>query len=204
MSCGEKLKKEAEYLHGLFKRHGTDKAHHRYAVPYTRFLANLREDPITFMEIGVKNGKSLASWKEYFPMATIIGIDIDAQCKSFESDRVKVCIGDQSDKEFLAQVSKDHGPFDVIIDDGSHESFDQQLSLGCLWDSLNPSGIYIIEDLSCCRWVNFNKKQCKRQTYEHVQNMIKNTVIGRQARNTKEIYLYCNVAIIVKPNDWKW
>ena len=204
MIIDEKYIEQAKLLHELFKRHGTDKAHHRYAIPYARFLANLKEDPITFIEIGVKKGKSLASWREYFPKASIIGIDIDAQCKSFESDRIKVCIGDQSDKQFLTQVSKDHGPFDVIIDDGSHESFDQQTSLSCLWDNLNPGGIYIIEDLSCCRWENFNKKRCKKQTYEHVRDMVKKVVIGRQARNTKEIYLYCNVAIIVKPYDWKW
>ena len=39
------------------------------------------------------------------------------------------------------------GKFDVIIDDASHASHHQQISLGALFPHLNSGGYYIIEDL---------------------------------------------------------
>ena len=204
MSFDKKYIAQVEFLQTIFKRYGTDKTQHHYAVPYAKFFANIRELPITFMEIGVKEGKSLASWQEYFPNAKIIGVDINPKCSAFQNDRVKICIGDQSDKQFLKQVSNEHGPFDVIIDDGSHEGFDQQVSFNCLWDNLNPGGIYVIEDLNCCRLKEYNTKPCKMNTSELALKWAKKVMVGKMGRNTKEIYMYCSMVIFVKPYDWKW
>ena len=40
--------------------------------------------------------------------------------KRFEEDNVRICIGSQADKDFLADVSETWGPFDIVLDDGSH------------------------------------------------------------------------------------
>ena len=204
MNFNEVHVEQVKLLREVFKRNGTDKVSHRYAIPYARFFANVKELPIKFMEIGVKEGKSLTAWQEYFPNASIIGIDIDTACNKFQNDRTKICIGDQSDSQFLTKVSEENGPFDVIIDDGSHEAFDQQVSLECLWDNLNPGGIYVIEDLNCCRLACFNKKPCEIHTNDLVLKWAKDLMTQRRHKNTKEIYVYCNMVIFVKPYDWKW
>lgn len=41
-----------------------------------------------------------------------------------------------------------YGPFDVIVDDGSHIGAHMIASIGVLWDAVVPGGFYIIEDLA--------------------------------------------------------
>jgi hypothetical protein len=41
-------------------------------------------------------------WKEYFgPLAQIVTLDINPDCKALEDAQIKVRIGDQSDVSFL-------------------------------------------------------------------------------------------------------
>ena len=81
------------------------------------------------LEIGVCAGGSLWMWREYFPTSEITGIDIDPMCTQFEGEGVNVCIGDQTDSEFLREVGTKYGPFDVVIDDGGHAGFQVVTSL---------------------------------------------------------------------------
>jgi hypothetical protein len=45
------------------------------------------------------------------------------------------------------QKIRELGPYDIVVDDGSHVSMHQQVSLLHLWDAVQPDGLYIIEDL---------------------------------------------------------
>ena len=78
------------------------------------------------LEIGVLRGASLRLWKSYFHHSntSLIGVDIAPECARFDapSDGIHVRIGSQADSEFLARVVDEFGPFDLIIDDGSHHS----------------------------------------------------------------------------------
>ena len=47
-----------------------------------------------------------------------------------------------------AHLSKQPGGFDIIIDDGSHASYHQQLTMVSLFALLRSGGLYIIEDLN--------------------------------------------------------
>ena len=106
-------------------KYGTDKSGHSYKgisyldIYHKHFEKN-RLDVRTFVEIGILNGSSLKMWKEYFPNATIYGIDIDPRCKSFEDDRVKIIIGDQNDDDFLNRIKVEIPSIDILLDDGSH------------------------------------------------------------------------------------
>ena len=75
----------------------------------------------------------------------------DTGGNAFRSDfrddmRVHVLTGDQSKTKYLRRVAK-KGPFDIIIDDGSHVPSHQNKICFFLWDSLLPGGLYIIEDI---------------------------------------------------------
>jgi SAM-dependent methyltransferase len=131
-------------------KHKTDKAYgHDYCLYYEEHLAPLRNKNITLLEIGVYKGASLRMWEEYFPKAKIYGIDINPDCKQYESKRTKIFIGDQADTKFLKEVCKKiGGRFDVIIDDGGHHMKPQQVSFVELFNTLKAKGIYIIEDLA--------------------------------------------------------
>lgn len=126
---------------------------------YEDVLGALRARPIRFLEIGVYQGGSLAMWREYLHAdSVIVGLDIDPGCARFEDPKrlVHVRIGDQSDTAFLAQVVQEFGPFDVILDDGSHRCSHMIKTFGHLFLSgLTPRGLYIAEDTHSNFWPEY-------------------------------------------------
>jgi hypothetical protein len=91
-------------------------------------------------------GNSLYMWKNYFPRASVYGLDI------FEKRLVGVpgvvaFRGDQSDPAALQTVVESCAPFDLVIDDGSHIGLDIITAFGVLFPAVRPGGWYVIEDL---------------------------------------------------------
>jgi hypothetical protein len=146
-------------LDELGLKHGTDKASngHGYLEFYESYFSPLRNNPISVLELGVYNGASLKTWEDYFPRAEIIGVDILPSCKRLERDRVKIELADQSNVEHLTRVALAHGPFDIIIEDGSHLWDHQITSLRTLFPFLKDNGLYIVEDLQ----TNYGAMQAK-------------------------------------------
>jgi demethylmacrocin O-methyltransferase len=133
--------------------YGTDKSslNHNYMKLYSIYFGPIRHEKLKIFEIGIDKGFSLKTWKEYFYNSEITGIDI-LDLKHMEEDRVNVVLGDQKDEKILNEVNKSYGPFDIIIDDGSHHNDDMKASFECLFPLLKPGGLYIIEDLHACYW----------------------------------------------------
>lgn len=120
---------------------------HGFTLIYEKYFNKLKNDYINILEIGINDGSSLKMWYEYFINAKILGLDINNK-SSFNNERIKCNVLDQSKKEQLYQfANKNKILFDIIIDDGSHHISDQQLTLGFLFPMLKPGGIYIVEDL---------------------------------------------------------
>ena len=130
---------------------------HHYFDIYTRHFEQYRNRPIRMLEIGVFRGGSLRMWKQYFhPDSTIVGIDIDKSCQAHEiaDQNVFVRIGSQADPNFLAEVNGEFGPFDIILDDGSHKTHHQIVSFGALFRSaLKDGGCYMVEDTHTNYWI---------------------------------------------------
>ena len=104
---------------------------------------------IHLLEIGVYSGGSLAMWRDYLgPGSRISGVDIDAACKLYESDRVSIFVGDQADRDFWAGFREKSPPVDIVIDDGGHDPEQQMVSLEELLPYLRPGGVYICEDVT--------------------------------------------------------
>lgn len=136
-------------LDNLAKSLGTDKSSeiHNYCDKYEKYLPFNRYDKLNIMEIGVLNGDSLKTWKDFYYNSDILGIDINPDCKQYEEGRIKVEIGSQFDSEFLKQIKTQYGPFDMILDDGSHINEHVIFTFKELWDSIKPSGVYVVEDV---------------------------------------------------------
>ncbi len=131
---------------------------HFYADAYERHFAHLRHRAITLLEIGVggyadpeRGGESLRMWKEFFPLARIVGIDIYDKTALAE-DRIAIVQGDQSDPVFLEDLAARFGPFDIVVDDGSHVCAHVIASFNGLFGHLTDDGIYAIEDLQTSYW----------------------------------------------------
>jgi hypothetical protein len=140
----------------LAAKHKTDKGvtvfpFMAYTVHYERLFRSLRDQSINILEIGLgprelSTCPSLKMWGEYFPKATIYGFDI----KDFSDvnlPRTHILQGDQGNPSDLLKLADLCSNFDIIIDDGSHASFHQHVTLKTLFPYLSDNGLFVIEDL---------------------------------------------------------
>ncbi|HKR47011.1 MAG TPA: hypothetical protein VJU59_46355 [Paraburkholderia sp.] len=123
---------------------------------YESLFSSFRGKKPKVLEIGVDRGGSLVLWKRYFGIGSqIVGIDIKQDCLSFDrpSDGIHVRIGSQDDPVFLESIVDEFGPFDIVIDDGSHIVSHQIASFNALFDrGVKVGGIYMVEDLETSYW----------------------------------------------------
>ena len=114
---------------------------------YKRLLMALDRTPEAILEIGVKGGGSTALWKAIFPDARVVGMDLKfRRWLPASNDGVIYVEGDQADRTRLEQIAAEHGPFDLVIDDGSHVSGDQAVTMRALLPHVYPGGFYVVED----------------------------------------------------------
>jgi len=153
----------------------TDKhyEHDFFNLIYNDLFKPLRNDVKKFVEVGIHDGESIRLWRDYFINAEIYGLDInptEAEYKlsQYSKDRLNFVRMDQSKIEDIEIFSSEHNDIDIILDDGSHRMYDQQITFAKMFKSLKPGGIFIIEDLhtslevvmpikSWCGWGDPNK-----------------------------------------------
>lgn len=126
-----------------------------YIENYEDHFGRLRDKPVRLLEIGVLQGGSLSTWREYFPEGLIVGLDL-SPCP-FESlpDRVSFYQGSQDDAALLERIATECAPdgFDIIIDDAAHIGSLSRASFHALFERhLKPGGIYVVEDWGTGYW----------------------------------------------------
>jgi hypothetical protein len=110
-----------------------------YIPIYEKHFARFRGKSPRVLELGIDHGGSLQLWKRYFGHgAEIIGVDIE-DCRLYAETQINIYKYDQKDPVIVSL-----GPFDIVIDDGSHMPEDQEISFGNLWPRCQ--GVYLIED----------------------------------------------------------
>ena len=184
-----------EHLDVIFNKYDTDKnTHfHNYTRQYNTLLNDFRDKPIKYLEIGVFNGGSVKAFRETFKKSTcILGLDIDNRCKIYEDieNNIFIEIGNATDRNFVEQITKKYGSFDIILDDGSHTNKDVIKSFELLFPLLNDNGLYIVEDTIC-----YKSKGHMVENYEnHLQYFFNYTQYLNQWRladSTVGIRDYC-------------
>jgi hypothetical protein len=203
----------------LAVRFGSDKWGGRWYTPhYQKYFEPYREQAVKVLEIGIggydlpdAGGESLRMWKHYFRRGLIYGMDIYPKPGVAES-RVHVLQGDQGDEQFLDSMARELGPFDIIIDDGSHISHHIIASFNALFPHVKPGGLYVIEDLASSYWPGWGGDADPSAQYRSME-MIKNLLDGlhhsEQIRNTDDepsatestvtgVHVHHNLAIIEK------
>ncbi len=184
---------------------------HYYRI-YDHHFRHLRGKAITVLEIGIGSGGSLKLWRRYFGRScSIIGIDILADNRRHAGPGISVEIGSQDNAAFLEQVAKKHGPFDIIIDDGSHIHAHQKTAFDTLFPHLKDGGVYACEDLCTSYWkAEFNGGPSVSSTFaEYLKTLIDelNGWFWKQdfsqasagiGRNTASLSFYPALAILTK------
>jgi hypothetical protein len=121
---------------------------HHYTDVYEKFMEPLRERKISLLEIGVAQGASLRTFRDFFKKADIFGIDI-YQESILKEPRISAIVGDSTSQESRNQLQtlNKNKKFNIIIDDGSHFAEDQVKTFDSMWPLLGRNGIYFIEDI---------------------------------------------------------
>lgn len=147
-------------LNELSTIYGSDKwgALHWFTQHYERHFGEFRYAPVRVLEIGIGGyhhpnvgGHSLYMWQRFFPRGLIYGLDIYAK-PGITGPRIRTVQGDQNDAAFLRELAERCGPFDLVIDDGSHISEHVRTSFETLFPYVRPGGYYTIEDLQISYW----------------------------------------------------
>jgi hypothetical protein len=142
---------------------------HHYGYTYQRLFWPWKYRRLRLLEIGVGGGnlvgRSLLAWRYYFPFARIVGCDI-VDKRNLSGGGLHIHIVDQSSAADLARINSEEGPFNIIIDDGSHINRHQIFSFEQLFPRLAPGGIYVIEDTQTSYWPNFGGAPVDQQSRE--------------------------------------
>lgn len=165
-------------LSGLFDRYGSDKgaliadghpypgAPHTFADFYEMLFFHRRNAIRTIVECGIgtnnpglpsnmgvdgKPGASLRAWRDYFPNARVVGLDIDPDIL-FREDRIETYACDQTSpasiRRFREEAGLRAGSVDIVIDDGLHTFDAGRCLLDNTIDLLADGGVYVIEDVA--------------------------------------------------------
>ena len=138
------------------KFYPTDKIGNGMLAHYDRILASLRNQPVQMFDIGVANGGSCMLWSDYFfdSGSRITGLDLRLPPRGSTDEWRKIALEtcDQNDRKRLNELAERHGPFDVIVDDGSHRYTETRTCYQELFKFLKPGGYYVIEDWSVGYW----------------------------------------------------
>jgi hypothetical protein len=132
---------------------------HNYLNDYQKLFTShgiLRDGEFELFEIGIFEGRSLATWADYFTNAKIYGLDINLknynecldELKSLGYDDRRVIIdkGSSIDKIPMNRIYGEIPRFAIIIDDGNHMRNNQFLTFMVCFPLLLSKGIYIVED----------------------------------------------------------
>ena len=141
---------------------------------YEPFLARVRGAAPRILEIGVNEGGSLELWQAYFgDRAQIHGIDIEPSALEYAPPSSTVHIGDQGDRSFIEAIAREHGPFDLVIDDGSHQFDHQRASFEVLYPHVTADGVYIVEDSFTSYWSEFGGGAGRNGTFvEYAKQLV--------------------------------
>nr|AHA81984.1 Arm14 [uncultured bacterium] len=134
--------------------YGSDKwaSFHWYTGHYEEQFAKYRDQPVRVLEIGIGGyagdlgGGSLRMWKKYFHRGMIFGLDLFDK-SALNQPRLTALTGDQADADTLTAIAERYGPFDIVIDDGSHENEHVRTSFDALFPYVRSGGLYVIEDM---------------------------------------------------------
>jgi 23S rRNA U2552 (ribose-2'-O)-methylase RlmE/FtsJ len=177
-------------LREIFETHrGRDifKWEHFFAI-YERHCSDFVSNGPTVLEFGVMRGGSLQLWLRYFGEgASIHGVDINPRCKEYEEPGISVHIGDQSDDVFLREICERFGPFDVVIDDGSHQVEHQKQTLETLWPFINEGGVYVCEDTHTSYFTRFGGGYRRNGTFiERAKDLVDSLHMWWSGRMSRE------------------
>jgi len=154
----------SQKLDSLFTSYGSDKSSkHNYHLIYAALLEEKINKNLMVLEIGIGTnnlnyganmgrkgnpGASLRAFRDFLPNSKIFGADIDINIL-FSETNIETFFIDQLNLRILEEVKLNLSKvkFDLIIDDGLHNTESNFNTIYFALDLLNEKGILLIEDI---------------------------------------------------------
>ena len=124
---------------------------HCYTRLYDEIFSPRRDQKLNILDIGAvgeNHGGSSMMLAEYFPNAQIYSIDLNPEVMTLESDRIKAQVVNlDNEMDTIVKLSSWNVPFDIVVEDASHQPKQQMRTLVNLHPLLANGFQYIIEDV---------------------------------------------------------
>ncbi|KHN79188.1 hypothetical protein Tcan_14073 [Toxocara canis] len=164
----------------------------------------------------LKGGADLFTWSRFFPKAKII-IGVDISKKSFHvAPNVKMFQASQVDEKAVNEICEKYGPFDLIVDDGSHMVDHVIATFKLVWKCLKYDGLYVLEDAQSsysegakgskdldANWtsMNFFKRLIDDQNFAEIAAYGNSYVPSIYAKELAGMHFYHNMVFIEKGDN---
>jgi cephalosporin hydroxylase len=148
---------------------------HSYIDLYEKLLSKKKHTAKNVLEVGIDRGGSIMLWHDYFPSATVYGVDIKDNCMeknpSLKKERIVLYRGVDAYNEefFMANFLEKNIKFDIVLDDGPHTLESMQHFLKLYSQVMTDDGILIIEDIQDINWI----EELTTSTPDHLKEFIR-------------------------------
>lgn len=151
-------------MRGPEKTYLTNKFECKLVLEYLQIFPSFKDQKITLLEIGAASGGFEKWCCDYFTNTdfSIIGVDWEipppeVDDRPFYDPRFSFYQFGQLDTEKWWELVGKHSPFDIIIDDASHQTKETKHCFDLLWQFVIPGGYYVIEDFDVGWWTPPNQ-----------------------------------------------
>lgn len=164
-------------LSELIDDNATDKnTVHKYLTVYEGLFGPKKYTAKNILEIGVWKGGSIKLWNDYFPNATIHGLDrLHAKQTSivniFTQPRIKLYTPVNAyNEDLFKQTFLNKGiKCDILVDDGPHLLESMRIFVRMYSQLMTDDGILVVEDIEHLEWLDV----LRNETPEHLKKYIK-------------------------------
>lgn len=148
---------------------------HSHLPLYEKSLISKKKSAKNVLEVGIKDGKSIKFWRDFFTNANVYGLDImniDNVWEGIKNDE-KIILHTSTnayDNDFFVTnfLNKDVR-FDFLLNDGPHTLQSMVDFIHLYSQIMTEDGILIIEDIQDWNWLNI----LSNEVPEHLKQYIK-------------------------------
>ena len=135
---------------------------HSYLPLYQQLLSSKKETAKHVLEVGVRHGGSIKLWSDFFPNATVYGLDIRNYIWRGIQNKENIVLymsTDAYNEEFVQrQFLNKNIKCDFMLDDGPHSLESMKQFIKLYSPIMTDDGILIIEDVQNISWIDILKE----------------------------------------------
>lgn len=156
---------------------------HSYLSLYQQLLESKKESATHVLEVGIQGGGSIKLWKDFFPNATVVGVDVmkkEGIWDEIHHDRIQLYTeSDAYNTDFFVSTFLDKARFDFLLDDGPH-TLDSMVRFIQLYSQImKEDGMLIIEDVQAWEWMDILRQAVPASLQSYIRVYDLRAVKGR-------------------------